>query len=368
MINSFKNIGANVLKPTSNYIKKFDDSFYMGMHNHSYIEIMYAKAGNFIIEILPDENELSDIITVTVNQGSIIFLDSELFHRLKINENENAVIYNVELLPVSVEEYNPFNINDILPINYKQFLQLSNLSFLTNNDYTIVPDLSNIETAMHNLIFSLSKPANSLEDAISVQLALCSLFNEISKSIALLKDNNIFFTKKTFIYIKNHLSQNLTLDIIADAIGYHKSYLTSQFKKLTGKSIMQIVCTLRISKSLQLLRETNLSVEQIANRVGFSTYSQMFYSFKKHVGISPMECREHFINDEISHSSSKYQSKAIRVSLEDYIFNDEEFYSAFYKPEINSFADEALKNQGGINKNNKDKNNRIPTENNASRP
>ena len=347
---SFKNIGANVLKPLSNYMKNFDSSFYMGMHNHNYVEIMYAKKGNFLIEILPDENALNELFAVTVNQGSLIFLDSALYHRLKINDNEKAVIYNVELLPVPIDDYNPFDVNSILPINYKSLISKTNLSLLTKESYTIVPDLSNIETAMRNLIFSLSKPTNKLEETVSVQIALFSLFNEISKSLALLKDNDIFFTKKTFIYIKNHLSQNLTLDAIANAIGYNKSYLTSQFKKLTGQSVMQLVCSLRISKSLQLLRETNLSVEQIANQVGFSNYSQMFYSFKKYVGIPPTECREHFINDEISHSSSEHRSKSIRVSLEDYIFDDDEFYSAYYKPEISSFADQTLKNQGGIYK------------------
>lgn len=353
---SFKNMGTNVLKPTSNYIKNFDNSFYMGMHNHDYIEIMYAKKGNFDIEILPDENSLTNIQKVTVNQGTLIFVDSSIFHRLRIND-DGVVIYNVELLPVPIEEYNPFDVNSILPINFKTLSALTNLSALTTGDYAIVPDLSNIETAIRNLIFSLSKPSNRLEEVMTIQIALFSLFNEISKSLALLKDNDIFFTKKTFIYIKNHLSQNLTLDMIANAIGYHKSYLTSQFKKLTGQSVMQLVCSLRISKSLQLIRETNLSIEQIANQVGFSNYSQMFYSFKKHVGMSPTECREHFINDEISHSSAGHQSKSIRVSLEDYIFDDDEFYSAYYKPEIDSFADQAIKNSSSLYKNNAKKDN-----------
>lgn len=348
---SFKNIGANVLKPTSNYIKNFDDSFYMGMHNHAYIEIMYAKKGNFDIEILPNENSINAMRTVTINQGSLIFIDSSIFHRLKIHD-KNTVIYNVELLPVSLEEYNPFSVNSILPINYKTLTSKTNLTALTKNDYTVVPDLSNIESAMRNLIFSLSKTANKLEEVMTIHLSIYSLFNEISKSLALLKDNDVFFTKKTFIYIKNHLSQNLTLDTIAHAIGYHKSYLTSQFKKLTGKSVMQLVCSLRISKSMQLLRETNLPIEQIANQVGFSNYSQMFYSFKKHVGISPTECRQHFINDEISHSSSEHQSKSIRISHEDYIFDDDEFYFAYYKPEISSFADQALKSPNTLFKNN----------------
>lgn len=346
---SFKNLGSNILKPTSNYIKKFDKSFYMGMHNHEYIEIMYAKKGNFDIEFLENQSSTNSIYTVTVNQGSLIFLDSSIFHRLKVNND--AIIYNVELKPTTIEEYNPFDVNSVFPINYKMLTSKTNLALLTNGHYVVVPDLSNVENAMRNLIFSLSKTPNKIEDALTTQVSLFSLFNEISKSLALLKDNDTFFTKKTYIYIKNHLSQDLSLDSIANAMGYHKSYLTSQFKKLTGKSVMQLVCSMRISKSLQLLRETNLSVDQIAEQVGFSTYNQMFYSFKKHVGMSPSDCREHFINDEIAHVNPEHQSKSIRVSLEDYMFDDETFYSTYYKQEIQSFADETLKNPHSFYKN-----------------
>ena len=345
---SFKNLGNNILKPTSNYIKKFDESFFMGMHNHEYIEIMYAKKGNFDIEFFEDAEHVKSLFSITVNQGSLIFLDSFVFHRLKVNHD--AVIYNVELKPTNIDNYNPFEVNTLFPINYKSLISKTNLSLLTNAPYTIVPDLSNVETAIRSLIFSLSKTPNRLEDALTVQLGLFTLFNEISKSLALLKDNDTFFTKKTYIYIKNHLSQNLTLESIANAMGYHKSYLTSQFKKLTGKSVMQLVCSLRITKSLQLLRETNLSVDQIALQVGFSNYNQMFYSYKKHVGMSPTECREHFINDEIAHVNPDHQSKSIRVSLEDYMFDDETFYSAYYKQNIDSFADETLKNSSSIYK------------------
>lgn len=339
----FKDIGNYTLTPLSYYIKKFNSNFYMGLHNHGYFEIMYAKTGAFHVEIATNPNNSEEFFTVTVNQGSFIFLDSYLFHRLKISQD--ATIYNIELEPTLPENNNPFNVNAVLPINYSALLTKTQLSIIANNTngYMVVPNLSNVDSTMHNLILLLTKQANRLEDACSIRLALFSFFNEISKSLALFKDNDAYFTRKIYIYIKNHLNQKITLEQIANNVGYHKAYLTSQFKKLTGKTVMQLVCSMRISKSLQLLRDTNLSISEISKQVGFSSYTQMVYSFQKIVGISPSNCRKHFINDEIAHSSNKHQSTSVRISPEDYLLDDETFYSAYYKKDLHTTAEDILK-------------------------
>ena len=89
----FRDIGNCELKPMACYIKKFTPSFYMGMHNHSYFEMMYSAKGNFNVEIMRSA-EPEKIETITVHQGELIFLDAYLFHRLQIEEEE-VVIYNV---------------------------------------------------------------------------------------------------------------------------------------------------------------------------------------------------------------------------------------------------------------------------------
>ncbi|MBQ8885763.1 MAG: helix-turn-helix transcriptional regulator [Clostridia bacterium] len=340
----FKDVGNYTLEPLSYYIKKFTPEFYMGMHKHGYFEIMYAQRGSFNIELSTDPEKEGTLSTVTVNQGSFIFLDADLFHRLKIAEPE-VVIYCIEFAPKPPDEYNPFEVNSVFPVNYKALLNKTNLKYLaeSSSGYMVVPNLCNVDSALHNLIFQLSKQAKSVEDAYAVRLCILTLFSEIAKSIALFKENETYYTKKVYIYIKNHLNQKITLDDIASAVGYHKAYLTSQFKKQTGKTIMQMVCFMRISKSLQLLRDTNLSVTEIAEQVGFSSYTRMVCAFQKVVGLSPSACRKNFINDEIDHSTKDHQSSSVRISPEDYLLDDEAFYSSYYKKGLHSKVEELLK-------------------------
>ena len=120
----------------------------------------------------------------------------------------------------------------------------------------------------------------------------------------------------------------------AEAAGISKEYLAAQFKKMTGKTVLQTLTLMRISKSLQLLRESNFPVTEIARQAGFSSYGQMLYEFRKCTGITPTECRASFFTDEIDHTSQLYKSVAIRVNEEDFLLDDDAFYHAFFKKDI----------------------------------
>lgn len=290
----FKDIGRYVLEPISFYVKVFTPDFYMGMHNHSYFEFMYAEKGSFTIETMKDPEKIdqSEIASLTVHQGEFIFIDAYLFHRLKITD-ENATIYNIELEPKSPEEYNPFNVNALMPIRYNALIEETNLKNIakatSGGGYTILSDNSKVLLAFHNLITSL---------------------------------------------LKNNLNKKITLAMAAEAAGISKEYLAAQFKKMTGKTVLQTLTLMRISKSLQLLRESNFPVTEIARQAGFSSYGQMLYEFRKCTGITPTECRASFFTDEIDHTSQLYKSVAIRVNEEDFLLDDDAFYHAFFKKDI----------------------------------
>lgn len=332
----FKNIKHHNLLPISYYIKKFTPDFYMGMHSHNYFEIMYASKGNCHLEILKEgaEEGSKQTDTIVVHQGELIFLDAAVFHRLHIAEGETT-IYNLELQPESAPSPTDRN---IFPVNYNILIENTGLKALATNKtgYMIVPDLSNIESVFRSLISSLVKEDMDTEDQLCAQLNISLLFIEIAKSVKILEQNNAHYIKKIYLYIKHHFSQKITLDDIAKEIGYSKTYIASQFKKYTGKTIVQAINSMRVSKSLKLLRDTSYSVVEIGKMAGFPSYAQMLHEFNVSIGVSPSACRKIFLNDEIDHDDPQYQSLAIRINNEDMQFNDQEFTTAFYKKNIPS--------------------------------
>ena len=78
---------------------------------------------------------------------------------------------------------------------------------------------------------------------------------------------------------------------IADQIHMSNAYLGRLFKNSYGRSINDYINTCRIEEALQLLRETDLPVEDIAQKVGFANIKYFYVLFKKHTNTSPAKYR-----------------------------------------------------------------------------
>lgn len=81
-------------------------------------------------------------------------------------------------------------------------------------------------------------------------------------------------------YIKSHLQEPLTLDEVADAINISRCYFSRLFKEKFGVSFTTYVSSLRIKQTKQLLMRSDLSITEIAFKVGFQSMSQFNRTFK----------------------------------------------------------------------------------------
>ena len=60
----------------------------------------------------------------------------------------------------------------------------------------------------------------------------------------------------------------------------------------TGQSLHQYVLSCRVSKALDMLQTTNLSITEVAERVGFSSIKHFSQTFKSIYGYSPIHFRD----------------------------------------------------------------------------
>lgn len=93
-------------------------------------------------------------------------------------------------------------------------------------------------------------------------------------------------------YIDNHFKENLTLDQLAALVHINKYYLSHTFRKEFDTSPINYLISRRIQESCFLLRETDHSLSQIAQILGFSSLSYFSQSFRRLEDISPMEYRK----------------------------------------------------------------------------
>lgn len=93
-------------------------------------------------------------------------------------------------------------------------------------------------------------------------------------------------------YIDNHYKEPLTLELLADEVHISKFYLSHAFKQKYGASPISYMISRRIKESKFLLGETDFSLAQISQMLGFSSASYFSQSFRRSEGISPMDYRK----------------------------------------------------------------------------
>lgn len=91
-----------------------------------------------------------------------------------------------------------------------------------------------------------------------------------------------------FGYMRAHLSEELTLQMLAEAIGLSYAHLSRMIKKECGKSFTQLVTDLRMERASKLLLR-GLPVLEVAGRTGFKSSAHFCRVFKKQFGCTPSE-------------------------------------------------------------------------------
>ncbi len=93
-------------------------------------------------------------------------------------------------------------------------------------------------------------------------------------------------------YLQTCYSQKISIERLTEEFHTNRTTLLNDFKKHTGQSINQYLIQLRLSMATTLLRDTELSVDEICERTGFSDNSYFSKVFKKGLNITPSEYRK----------------------------------------------------------------------------
>lgn len=93
-------------------------------------------------------------------------------------------------------------------------------------------------------------------------------------------------------YLKNNMSEKITLDMLSEKFYVNKYYLTRLFKNECGQTINEYLLQLRISHAKELLRFSGLSVEEISENCGITPLYYFSRIFKQVEGISPRDYRK----------------------------------------------------------------------------
>lgn len=142
----------------------------------------------------------------------------------------------------------------------------------------------------------LIKHYNTLADSeeIILQSLILELIYTISKDAVSKKQKgnstySFSIIEKSLNYIKEHLTENLSLENVAESMSLSPTYFHNTFKTAVGKTLREYIEEQRIKKATNLLLTTNYSLTQIAFECGFSSQSYFSYVFKRRMEVTPRE-------------------------------------------------------------------------------
>ena len=92
-------------------------------------------------------------------------------------------------------------------------------------------------------------------------------------------------------FIESNSPMTISLDNSAQIANMSRSHFQAQFRKYTGKTFTEYLNNVRAQNALKLLRETELSLEEVTSQCGFGSVSNFYLVFRKDIGMTPKEVR-----------------------------------------------------------------------------
>ena len=250
------------------------------LHSHSYIEIAYTVSGEAIHTLNGVKSPLNAGDYVIVNPGDV--------HGYEITGDEPYVVINCILnakFLYSAAKENSFK--DCLMNPTLNF----NISGLNNSLDSYV--FNNTTPYIRSIFGQLLHEYNNKEykyRTICRNLLYVILLNsgrvlsQVSQSTFQLAD----YMKD---YISMHYTEDNLLQKMGNEINYSPSYMSAKFKTETGITFKSFLQAVRIDASISLLRETKMSVAEIAAAVGYKDVKHFYSTFKKLKNSTPSQFR-----------------------------------------------------------------------------
>lgn len=266
-------------------INIFKDVSGCDIHTHEFVELVFIYSGT--------SAQYIDGNLYETREGDLLFINYSQTH--SFTAGENFLYYNIEFTPdfFGNELINSEDIYDIF-----ENILLDD-SFLNNkNPIQKISFPKNEIKDIKKLILDMEREFN--EKQIGYQNALNGysriLFSKMLRQMIKIKSQDSETINKIVSecidYVDKHCFGKLTLSEIAANTFYNPAYLSRIFKKYCNQNIWEYIRKKRIEEAGRLLLETECSIEDIMNEVGYSDKKNFYKYFKDIFRVTPAEYRK----------------------------------------------------------------------------
>lgn len=266
---------------------------------HSSWELVYINSG-----VVISSNQKRRI---EVSQGQIVFNRPDSPHTTLCNGKSGAVIFSMifDCPSPAIDLFDgittvvPQDAMNVLKKLIEECSKTYNISVypLSKRDDAPIGGEQIIKNYLETFLILMMREASQ------------NIKNKSESSENLSKNGKISFeTRKNSLsedicdYLNDHLCERVTLDMLSGHFHFGKVYICDVFKKNMGCTIITYHTDLKINEAKRLLRETDSTVTEIADALGFESQSYFTRCFKSRVGYPPQSFRKMLVTNAVAKS------------------------------------------------------------------
>lgn len=215
------------------------------------------------------------------------------------------------VIPPDIETYYYSEPSDPWTYTWISFAGTRATFFLEKAGLTVENPIRDTYIEPEKFLEITEKILNHHELTIANELLRTSLLYELIALLVNSQDQQLEIQNKKMVYdyspdiyintaieyIHEHYATTRVSDL-ADFIGISRYYLTHIFKEKLNTSPQKYILNYRLEKSHQLLCSTDLSIQEIAEQVGYDNPLTFSKTFKSTYGLSPQNYRNKIRNDK----------------------------------------------------------------------
>lgn len=252
----------------------FDPFQTYGPHHHQRIEINFVRKGSCILHLNNNES-----ITFSENEMMIIY--SGLEHKFEAGV-KGTTLMQLEFMPEIFEQFNlssATEFKDLAPLNI----------FSKENKLIKIVDNVRMMRSVQRIVNELKDQKEFYKHLVVMYYAelLILIYRHMSETYLPLCSNTIL--KNAIGFIRENFNEEIAISDVAKHVGIGERYLRKLFATHLNLSPLSYLNQIRINRSIELLKHTDLSIKEIAFTTGFQSPQYFSRIFKSVMGISPSQ-------------------------------------------------------------------------------
>ena len=265
------------------YIRKGYLSYYLNYsaeaHWHDDIELIYILSGKMLYNINGE--------TVLLKEKEGIFINARQLHFGYSDDQTECVFLCILLHPLLLCASDLIAEKFVSPVLTNTLFPYHHLTMQCDWEKRILDNIVKIYQA---------KDTTTAE--LKVQALFFDIWSQICENIFTYSEkqevtsHHLTSLKAMIAYIDHHYTDKLNLHMIAKSGNVGKTNCCSIFKKYINKTPNEYLTDLRLRKSLSYLETSDLTIEEISARVGFSGASYYTETFRKLYHLTPTKYRK----------------------------------------------------------------------------